>query len=151
MRLLVCFECNSIEELPDYDGPHEHDVLLEELVSRHGPEEDRHRGTLMQVEDKHWQSKKTRKGIIQQIWKGAKGLDDLDEDYYATKNTFVEDAAKCYNRHNRPKDGCIDYKVHNKRIGNPLKGSPMKVFVCDFCVVKSTVQEKVYKERGLYE
>lgn len=153
MRLLICLNCVTVEELPDFKGDNpEEDVLLEELAGRHagpkpidgskvtkrldfGPDE-RHFGNMLHIEDEVWGNPKYRDEILAQIKSGTTGF---ESDFYATKNTFVEDAGKCYNAHQRPKDFCIDWHNKTKRLGNPLKGSKAKVFLCDFCVVASRV------------
>lgn len=153
MRLLVCLDCKSIEELPDFEGKPEDDVLLEHLLNNNhaGATPEPHLGNLIGVEDRHWKDKTKRDEILRQIKEGTRGIAELDADFYDTKNTFQEDAMRCFKAHQRPQDGCPDYKDESKRLGNPMKDSPQKVYICDFCVVKSTVQQKVFEKRGMYD
>jgi hypothetical protein len=64
---------------------------------------------------------------------------------------------RCYNQHGRPvvlEPGCPDYKDGKKRIGNPSKmgwQAGPKVYLCDFCPYKSTVETAVNFKRGLYK
>lgn len=148
IRLLRCLDCKSIDELPAYDGPAERDVLLDNLLrSQHIYASGRtHEVTLLTVAAKLWNDSNIQPKIVQQLSAGgSKGLDELDADYYATKNTYQEDALACFNRHSRPKEGCIDYQSHDKRIGNPTsegwKTGP-RVYACNFCPVQSWVDKK---------
>lgn len=181
VRLLICRRCTTVEELPDYDGPADEDFLLQHVVARHQrctpggaevggqtPEEaltaDR---ALARVERKHWNVPATRQQILAQLGVAATGF---EQQFYDVRNTFQEDALKCYAKHGRPKDGCIDYKEPAYTVGNALlsederkaktqsglivsrdKGAKKQVYLCDFCPAKSKVQEKVFKQRGLYK
>lgn len=155
-------------ELPDYEGPVQGDVLLTELLDFHCKCSERckhpnvkpgieHVGNMMNVPDDVWEKRRTE--ILKEMWRDYPGVSEEDalESY---RNTYREDAAACFNRHGRPADGCIDYKDGSKRIGNPTRGGRgmrqalahiAPVFLCDFCAVRSTVQGKVFHERGLYK
>lgn len=165
MRLLMCIECKTLEELPDFNGRPEDDVLLEELISRHQFTEGYpHHGNLISIEDDKWADTVWREATIRQLWSDA-GYTGMEPEFYASKNTFQEEAAKCYAAHRRPKDGCIDYKDRSKRIGNSLLDDDDKrvraehglkrrqtVYLCDFCPAKfHYVQQKAYAQAGLYE
>lgn len=144
VRLWVCRECKSIDVLPPYDGPAERDVLLEDTASRHMTEWRTHECSLVKVPESYWNSDKVREQIVYQLSQGgSQGLDEVDPDYYATKDTYREDALKCFDRHNRPAGAdCIDWKDSTKRIGNPTQEgwkTGAKVFLCDFCPVRAQV------------
>lgn len=154
LRLLACRDCKSIEELPDYEGNPRNDVLLEDTVSRHMTEWSTHEVALIKVPTKWWQDKNIQPKLIEQISKGgSKGIEEIEgaEDYYGTRDTYREDALKCFNRHDRPKQGCIDYQNHDKRIGNPTsegwKTGP-RVYACNFCPVQLWVDKKKREEAG---
>lgn len=154
IRLWVCRECKSIEELPPYDGPAERDTLLEDTASRHMTEWRTHECTLIKVPESYWKSDKIRPQLIKQISQGgSKGIAEMEgaEDYYGTRDTYREDALKCYDKHQRPKQGCIDYQNPDKRIGNPTsegwKSGP-RVYACSFCPVEAWVQKKKQEEAG---
>ena len=179
VRLLICRRCHTVEEVPDYEGPADEDALLLRVVSAHQsctpggalvggetPEKalqgDR---ALARVKRADWNDPKKRENILAQIGEGETGLGG---EFYAVKNTFHEDALKCFNRHHRP-DVCIDYKDQSKVVGNSLlhteeekaasrllegirtKRTNKQTFLCDFCPVRSKVQEKVFAKRGLYK
>ena len=152
VRLLACRDCKSIEELPDYEGNPRNDVLLEDTVSRHMTEWSTHEVALIKVPVKWWNDKNIQPQLIKQISQGGSmGLDELQENYYGTRDTYREDALACYNRHDRPKEGCIDWHDHSKRIGNPTsegwKTGP-RVFACDFCPVSAWVSKKKQEQAG---
>lgn len=161
IRVLVCRNCKTIEELPDYDGDPATDTLLNILVSKHQKPVE-HIGILMKFPFKYWAVPKIQAEIVKQIKGGSEGLDAFQTNFYATKNQFAEDAMTCYSDHNRPKDSCPDYKsdkkllkpdtdADRKEAGLEKAGKTgPKVYLCDFCPVKSLVMEKYNKKQGLY-
>lgn len=158
VRLLLCFECKTTEQIPDYEGPSAADDTLTYAIHPHKyPTGTPHNGQLMRVEKKHWDSPSTRRAIENQIRESA-GHTGLDTEFYATKDTLAEDAMKCWAAHNR-NPGCSDYKSSKKRLsaGTDHERKKMgllplasKTYLCDFCPVKSIVQQKVFEKRGLY-
>lgn len=166
IRLLYCLVCNSIEELPMYDGPVEGDVLLELSVERHKfPSGEPHKGKLFVLPVKTWVDQKQKKAIIDQLkGGGSSGLADVDPTYYDTKMTFHDDAMKCWNAHNRPGDksfACADYRSEDKRLlpstakerrdlGLPSAAeSGMKVYLCQFCPFHQRAVEIQRMQQGL--
>ena len=170
MRLFLCTTCESIEELPDYDGPMVYDEdlkvdvpaqddLLEYIITPHRQKQ--HAGQLIHVEDHHWRDHEVRGQIIKQIKAGVGGLGD---EAYAVRDTFQEDALKCYRAHNRPQDGCIDYKDRSKILGNAVLDDDEKRvakkaglkrtqhrFLCEYCPVHTAyAQRKQFEKSGLY-
>lgn len=163
IRLLHCKVCDSIEELPLFDGLPENDHLLQILVDRHVfPSGEPHIGRLFRLPLMSWESQEARKEIIKQIkGGGSAGIDEFDPEFYATRNTFQEDALKCYSAHLRPTDGCPDYnspskrllpntKADRKEVGlvDPAKAPGPKTYLCQFCPVHSVVQSKINDLRG---
>jgi len=152
VRLLICRDCRTIEELPDFTGPVEHDVLLDHAVEPHKfPNGEPHFGNLADVDEVAWRDDSQRQQIIDQIRSKTTGLAG---EFYATVNTFEADAMKCYSRHNRPDQGCIDWKIEKKRLGNPTKlgwQAGPKVYLCDFCPVKSWVKTQERHQAGAYK
>jgi len=160
LRLLFCAFCKSIEELPNYVGPPEQDVVLDAALA---PHQDRHphalerSGALFSMSEQGWNNRQVRKTTIEQVW-SALGVEQgplgLDPEFYASKNTFVEDANKCFVRHNRSIP-CVDWKSDSKRIGNPTKkgwdAGQVKVYLCQFCPVASKVMEAQRLATGGYE
>lgn len=156
LRLLICRDCRSIEELPDFDGPPEYDVLLEHLTEAHVyPNGEKHFGNLAVVAIAQWRNPDMQQEIVRQIGSRTTGM---DSEFYATKNTYEEDALKCYRQHGRPEGSCIDFKDERKRIGNPHKelarnwhDHPFKVYLCQFCPVASWVATQERHKAGLYK
>lgn len=162
IRLLVCRNCKSIEELPDFDGDPRDDVLLNISVEKH-QQPDAHVGLLFKFPVKYWAVPKVQEEIIKQIRGGSEGLDVFQKNFYATKMTFAEDAMTCYSEHLRPKGQCADYKSDKKLLKPQTSaerkdaglskyeqtGGP-KVYLCDFCPVKSFNMKKFNEEKGLY-
>lgn len=158
-RLLVCLVCKTTEQLPDYEGPTAADDTLNYVTSHHKfPSGDPHQGHLMRVEAKHWDSPSTRRAIENQIRESA-GHTGFDTEFYATKDTLSEDAHKCFNAHNR-NPGCNDWRSPKKRLSagtdkerKKLGLPPMasKTYLCDFCPVRSMVQQAAFAKAGLYD
>lgn len=153
IRLLQCMTCRSLEELPDFTGRPEDDVLLHYVDENHGGHTDNpHDRALHRVEDKHWRDPAIRRQITREMWRDTKGFVPA---YYDTRNTLLEDAAKCFKKHHFSVP-CLDYQDPSKRIGNPASrlrkqvakemrrdasdfGPGPKVFLCNFCPVQSHV------------
>ena len=160
IRLLACAMCKTIEELPWYEGPADRDVLLEALVSTHGPAHARHIGTLFTVEKKQWDSPSVQEQIAKQISdKMGGGETGLGSEYYAVRNTYREDAMACWKQHQR-NPGCNDYMTDAKRIQPGTKaerkaaGMPefrSTSFLCHFCPVHSLVVTAKRKKAGMYD
>lgn len=152
-RLLQCLECYTLEKLPPYEGRmDEHgayvdpDPLLEHLISKHTeqPSGLTHVGRLFTVDEDTWNKLDGKTEFEKEMWKE-------DAERAAFKDTLTEDAVKCFNKHNRPDQGCLDWKDKSKVLGNPSRhpGAP-KRFLCDFCPVRSYVETKVRIARGEY-
>lgn len=164
IRLLICKVCNSIEELPDYVGPVEHDTLLEVAVEKHEFDSgERHLGHLMKVPLKHWARDDVRRQIILQIRGGSAGIDDFEKGFYDTKSTFHEDAMACYKRHLSPKGRCPDWRHDSKKLvpktaaerkeaglAPPTK-TPVHTYLCDFCPAKIFMVTKAREQAGQYD
>lgn len=156
MRLLVCRDCRTIEPLPDFDGPAEYDVLLEQLSSAHRyPNGEAHFGNLVRVAEEEWNEPASRQKLISAIQAKTTGIEG---EFYATKLTFEDDAMKCFNAHHRPTEGCIDWRDSKKRLGNPTpavrknwRHNPLAVYLCNFCPVASWVATQERLERGEYK
>lgn len=156
-RLLVCRTCKTIDELPPAsEDPN--NVLLQITVERHGED---HIGLLYNVPAIIWMSEKMRPAVIEQIQGGSTGLDVFGTNFYATRMQFGEDAMACYSQHNKPKGQCPDYKSEKKVLkpgtardrrdaGLSSEPSGPKIYLCDFCPVKSFNMQKRNETKGLY-
>lgn len=165
LRIFYCWNCKSFEELPDFQGRPEDDTLLALLVERHQSAGVPHACTPFRVGVKLWSVERVRNAIIKQIREQTNGgLDELDPTYYATRSMFYEDAMVCYAKHLRPQDSCPDWMNETKRLvpntaaerkelglTAPNKSQATKVYLCDFCPVKSIVMTKKRAAAGLYK
>ena len=164
IRLLFCETCNTIEEIPDFDGPPQYDTLLEISVQKHRtPTGDAHIGKLFDVDVAMWMDSNVRHQIIDQIkGKGSKGIAEFDATFYDTRSTFQEDALKCYQDHLRPKGACPDWmsdkkilvpdpKAERKAEGlaSPSQAPGPKVHLCRFCPVQRYMAKKAQEASGL--
>lgn len=158
VRLLGCAHCKTVEILPDFDGPPEHDDLLNDRVSKHRtPEGYEHIGMLAIVTEDEWKIPGAQKQVTDQIAAKLEGGETgLGSAYYDLKDTFQEDALKCFNQHQR-NPACSDYKDDSKRLlsGNEKEmkelgiTSTSKRFLCEFCPVHSLVQQAQRRKAGL--
>jgi hypothetical protein len=165
IRLLYCYNCKTIEELPDFEGRPEDDTLLELLVEKHQSAGIPHTGFLSKIGVKIWSQEKYKKEIIKNLrTRVGGGLADLDPDYYTTKATFYDDAMKCYNLHMRPVGACGDWRDSKKRLipkstaelrkevglQSAAQSASTNVYLCDFCPVKTYYVTRQREEKGLY-
>lgn len=180
-RLLVCRECRTIEQLPLYDGPKEleaQDPLLDRVVRRHvqlhGDIKPEVAALLVASEDPCNCGEKTRVDVngarlpghlqIQghhTFWEGhrdevLKGLGErwtgFHPEYYATKDTFQEDAMRCYNIHRRPQGtDCIDWMDSGRKLTPDNWPQEKSVYLCHFCPVASAVATAQRHARGMYK
>ena len=143
-RLVQCSTCKILEKLPDFSGPVGDDVLLEVWAEKHLG----HVGQMFSVDQATWDNLDQRTKIEEDIWKNQ-------AEFSATRDTYEEDALVCFNRHNRPKMGCIDYCEDSKRIGSPTKSKSRylkPVYLCFFCPVHSGfVATEQRHKRGMYK
>jgi len=155
VRLLLCHEDKTLEQVDDYEGDPHNDWALKYVLEKHRyPSGDPHLGQMLRVEKKHWELESTRKAIEQQIRDSA-GHTGLDQSFYDTKDTLGEDALKCFERHSR-NPGCNDYRNEDKRLSagtdrerKSLGLAPLRSnhFLCDHCPVHSMVM--AHKNRNL--
>jgi len=163
-RLLYCLVCETLEELPPYEGPTELDYLLQVACDNHVFDSGLpHMGKLYVVPLKAWAHAESKKEIIRQIkGGGSKGLAEVDETFYESRSTFMEDAMSCYKSHNKPKDGCPDWQDKSKLlIPKTVKerreagleryedAPGQKTYLCNFCPVAIGVAQRKRKLMGM--
>lgn len=163
-RLLHCLVCDTLEELPPYDGAPEQDHLLAIACENHlFPSGEPHKGKLYVLPLKYWADQKSKKEIIRQLkGGGSKGLAEVDDSFYESRSTFMEDAMKCYRAHNQPKNGCAEWHDSNKMLipntikerkkeglGNYKDEAGPKTYLCDFCPVAIGVAQRKRKLMGM--
>jgi hypothetical protein len=171
MRALYCGTCGTLEEIPDLDHDlheGEEDPFVSALVMRHTERDPMGHGAvdktfspfrLPSFDDNEWVTHKPE--LIAQLNQNNKDV-GFDQWVYDSRNTFVEDALRCYVEHHRPKEGCIDYWDDSKRLGRPTpegqsvlrenyklgRGDP---HLCQFCPVHTFVATQVRWRQGAYK
>jgi hypothetical protein len=166
-QLLVCGDCHTIEHIPAFAGPMEHNQPLQARLRNHlVPLADgvsTHAIAFTTVNAKLWaESAEFRRYIAKAITEAEKTGDvGLGSKLYDLKSTFQEDAMDCWrNKHNRTED-CGDWKTEKMKLVPDTKAErrdlgmetrhrfiESTVFICDYCPVKSIVQGRVMKARG---
>lgn len=165
LRLLRCMVCETWEELPDYEGRSDQDYLLEIALQKHVfPSGEPHVGKLFKVPVSSWAKPEQRKGILDQLGAGSRGLDDLDPEksFYDTKMTFAADAMDCWKSRLKPNE-CNDYESEKKRLlpdtakerkelnlPKPEHLDGPKIYTCHFCPVHTNVVTRRRAIMGMY-
>jgi hypothetical protein len=156
LRVLQCFECKSMEVMPDYDPalPPAFDAVLHEIDKRHGGDtETPHYRTIERISEKAWENMPLRRQMVKQMWSETTGFTPA---YYDARDTLKDDAVKCFQQHHRQVP-CIDYQDSSKRLGNPaaadrarlaremrdedIKHSAIRIYLCNFCPVQVKVDQ----------
>lgn len=161
-RVLRCDNCRSLEPLPDFDGPSEHDHLLTRLLQAHKhPDGSEHTGLLFRVETEDWDSPTTRAEIVKRIQEES-GYTGLDPNFYDVKATFEYDALICWQTHHR-NPHCNEYKSDRKLLTPDTKSERKEAgigkynpkvaprYLCEFCPVHTLVMEAARWKAGLYK
>lgn len=169
LRILQCFTCKSMEELPDYPPESNplNDVVLHHVDEKHGgTSQQPHHRTLLRVEKRVWEDRKARRQIVEQAWSEEKGF---KPSYYDIKNTLMDDAVKCHTAHKRQVP-CIDWMDSSKRLRSPSQsdrerlakdlprsfggdrdaiahGAPQQ-YLCNYCPVAVAVEHAKRVARG---
>ena len=162
LRLLYCYSCHSLEELPDYKGNPDHDGFLNSAIEKHKDASGApHMGRLMDVPLVLWNNATARDGIVKQIYaEMSPGLDAIAPGYYDLKNNISSDALRCYVQHNKPKDGnCSDWHAKNKEIRPDTKAErkdagldpngAQRQWTCSACPVAIVRQQKFFESKGV--
>lgn len=163
MRLLRCMTCKTLEQLPDAPkgvNPHNinpgEDPLLDALIARHTSNGNPHIGQMFDVAEHDWANEEVRQQVLDRLGIKTTGLGD---DVYALRDTFHDDALKCFAEHNRP-ERCIDWKDDRKKLGRPTaEGNRYQkeyfdapaVYLCDFCPVATQVAIRQREQTGTSE
>ena len=168
IRLVYCLVCNTMEELPPWDGDPQEDYLLQITVEKHEfPSGEPHRGKMFILPVKTWANQEQRKAIIDQLkGAGAEGLDAMtpEKDFYSSKMQFSADAMECWRKHLSPDDHCDEYQSPAKRLlpktalerkdvglPDPANAPGPKIYLCNFCPMHSVITQKKNALRGYYD
>ena len=160
IRLLVCHNCKTIEELPDFQGNPRDDHVLAYLIERRHttPEGTAHIGNLFDIDEHQWRRPEVRLEVLKEIKQmSGKGLGD---EFYEVKSTFQEDAAQCWKSKKLTRNNCDEYRSERKALVPNTKdirkelglGKPPKLrYLCDFCPYTSKVMQRKRAAAGYYD
>lgn len=168
IRVLICKTCQSVDELPWYEGPIEGDVWLNQVVNNHpkfGDGRPHIAGGLFNIDvQQHWNTADKRKNTLTELHKQLEIPGEgagFGSEFYDLKSTYVEDAFACWKSFNRTTNpGHCDYRKENKKLlpdtaaarkelGKDPKERP-NTYLCDFCPLQSIVDQKKRSKAGLY-
>lgn len=116
------------------------------LINQNNPAEGFDKQRVFVVDDAHWADQQYRDSILKNMkdqWKG------FEPEYYATVDTYKEDAGYCFSRHKRPTEGCIDWQDDSKRL-TPSDWKLSPVYLCHFCPVSAYYSMRSRDEKGMY-
>ena len=149
-RLLVCKTCGVMMRMQDYDGPAEYDMELLENIDRHiGKAQDKrpesHISMIFRCDDETAGKLDAETAVKSELAKNHIWIKDY-------RDELKVDAVKCFNAHNRPKQGCIDWCIESKTIGRKT-GVPVnkRQYLCMYCPAASFYAHKERIELGLYD
>jgi hypothetical protein len=167
--LVICNDCGTIEYVPAFDGPPEYNQPLIARLTQHreyvAGTEHPHTKALTTVNAFQWETNNDYRAYITKAIIAAQKTGDvgIGKQNYELRNTFEQDAFTCWKQHNKTTD-CGDYKSDKKRLVPPTRDDRKELgletrskhiyttaFLCDYCPVKSLVQEKHFKKKGLYD
>jgi hypothetical protein len=161
VRLFVCRTEQSIQQIPWYpfNAPPEHDDTRNYLLQLHAG----HVVDWGDVLESQWNNPRQRVQITKEIVRamGAGEGEGLGAEFYSVKDTFKDDAMKCWKAHNRTTD-CGDWHNDNKRLYIDTRGDRREIglsvknqdrpntFLCDFCPMASIIQGRIGKSKGMH-
>jgi hypothetical protein len=152
-RFLVCFDCKTIDRMGDHEGSVDRDFQLHETIQRH-----------LKTSDRGDDPAKHKSQIFAVPGDGSAFADMEQAERALTENlanagVFIKEtrdglkveALQCYNRHNRPTKGCIDWKDRSKKIGRH-RGVPDNecMYLCEFCPAKAHYDFQARQAQGMY-
>jgi hypothetical protein len=168
-QLLVCGDCHTIEHIPAFDGPMEHNQPLQARLRNHlvpmAEGVSTHAIAFTTVNARLWATSEEFRTYIAKAITDAEKTGDvgLGSKMYDLKSTFQEDAMNCWRHaHNRTQD-CGDYKSEKMKLVPDTKAErkdlgletrhrfiESTVFICDYCPYKSIVMQKKRRAEGYY-
>lgn len=149
-RLLACRTCGTMYKMRDYEGNADYDMELQELINRHlGQAEDRnpesHLSLIFRVDEATWDKLGDETSVQKELLKNEWVVRELRDD-------LKVEALRCFNRHNRPSNGCMDYEDESKTIGRKV-GIPKenRQYLCHYCPAQEHVTHKKRLAKGMYD
>jgi hypothetical protein len=153
-RLLVIRDVNgridsTMVRLRDYKGPPEYDMELVEVIDKHKQRNsqinpDDFRGLLFDCDQETWDKLGDETQVKRELMKNEWDVREVRDD-------MKVEALKCFNRHNRPKEGCLDYEDESKTIGRKIGVPPEhRQYLCHYCPAHEYYVHKDRLKKGLY-
>ena len=147
-RLLVCKTHGVMYKMRPYEGPPEYDMELRELCDRHNAQvanPDECRAVIFRTD-----SETASKLDVETALK--KEMSDMDVYIKDFRDDLKVDALRCFNRHNRPSSGCIDWCNDEKSIGRKV-GVPVnkRQYLCMYCPAAEHYTHKARLAKGMYD
>jgi hypothetical protein len=173
LQILYCSACKETHVIPNAGIPlDEVNPLVEELVLRHTERNPMTHGSeflemspfrLCVVSDQEWYA--DSKACLEKAAQNntTAGFSSADSQWmYDAKDTYSEDALKCFNEHHRPDKSCRDFMSEAKRLGRPTeigrtaladvpKKRAQEPHLCHFCPFMSHVRTENNWKRGMYQ
>lgn len=148
-RMLACNGCGILWRLSNYDGEAEYDMELRHIIERHlamatDPRPESHKANVFFIEDKD-------ADIIDVESAVQKKLAEQGVFIKETRDDLKLDAIKCFNKHMRPKGGCLDWLDDSKIIGRKT-GVPKenRQYLCNYCPAAEHYVHRARKAKGMY-
>jgi hypothetical protein len=147
-RLLVCKTHGVMWKMRPYDGPPEYDQELRELCDRHNaqvPDPQNCSALIYRTDEETAKKLDTETAVKGELAKNDVFIRD-------TRDELKVDALKCFNRHNRPKQGCIDWCAEDKTVGRKIGVPPEKrQYLCMYCPAAEYYTHRQRVEMGMYD
>lgn len=147
-RLLVCKTHGVMYKMRPYDGPAEYDMELRELCDRHNaqvPDPQNCRALIFRTDPETAEKLDVETAVKKEL---------AEQDVYIRdfRDELKVDAMRCFNRHNRPSDGCIDWcnddKVIGRKVGIPKE---KRQYLCMYCPAADHYVHKARMLKGMYD
>ena len=147
-RLLVCKTHGVMYKMRPYDGVPEYDQELRELCDRHNaqvPDPENCRALIFRTDAET----ATKLDVETALKNELKEQDVYIRDF---RDELKVDALRCFNRHSRPSQGCIDWCNDDKTIGRKT-GIPKdkRQYLCMYCPAAEYYTHRQRIELGLYD
>jgi len=154
-RLLVCWRVVNgrktdgvIYKMRPYDGPAEYDMELIDILERHkarNQDYDNWRALIFRT-DKDTADKLDAETAIKNE---LKRHDIIIKDF---RDELKVDALRCFDKHNRPDRGCVDWCDESKTVGRKI-GVPKekRQYLCMYCPAAEWYTHKQRQMLGLYD
>lgn len=154
-RLLVCWRVVNgrktdgvIYKMRPYDGPAEYDMELIDILERHkarNQDYDNWRALIFRT-DKDTADKLDAETAIKNE---LKRHDIIIKDF---RDELKVDALRCFDKHNRPDRGCVDWCDESKTVGRKI-GVPKekRQYLCMYCPAAEWYTHKERQMLGLYD